>query len=239
MENFFVLLSLAAMICLIIGLIKPSAFKALFKERTSRKTTSITFGIALLVSFILVGVTAEPLTAEQKAKLEAEAAQKEKKDAEASQAAESEAAKNSEPSTEEKLKSIVGEVLDGKTNNDRPDLRDVTVLLDSNAAVVLVSFNADDNLTSNMIQVGIRMKMSDLYYKLYQSGVPIKSITISAYLPLTDKYGNESESIVCTTVLKNEEAVKVNWKADESTVKSMVLPQVWYTSYLHPAIAAE
>ncbi len=196
-----------------------------------------------------MGITAEPLTAEQKAKIQAEAAkeeqeEKEKEKAAAAQAVADEAAaeaarKAAEPSTEDKIKAIVNGELLGKTNSDKGYLREVNVSTSGSQRDVQIKFNANDNLTSNLVQVGIRSKMSDLYYKLYNSKLPISSVTISAYLSLTDKYGNQADDIVYTTILKSDEAEKVNWKAEEFTVKSIVLPQLWSTTYIDPAIAVE
>jgi len=60
MDNLFMVLALLSIIGLIVGLINPNIFEKIFKIRTNRKTISLVFGIAIVVFFILVGVTASP-----------------------------------------------------------------------------------------------------------------------------------------------------------------------------------
>lgn len=57
MNNLFLLLFLASFICLIVGLIKPTAFSRFIKNVTTRKKIGLIFGIITLVLFILFVVT--------------------------------------------------------------------------------------------------------------------------------------------------------------------------------------
>jgi len=57
MNSIFLLLFLASLVCLVIGLIKPSAFKKFFKEKTNRKNVGLSFSTCLILFFILFGVT--------------------------------------------------------------------------------------------------------------------------------------------------------------------------------------
>jgi hypothetical protein len=59
-----ILLFLVSSICLIIGLINPSIFNRIFKKQLNRKNTSSIFGIALIASFILAGMTMPPSSKE-------------------------------------------------------------------------------------------------------------------------------------------------------------------------------
>jgi hypothetical protein len=59
-NGLFLILVLVAPICLIIGLIKPSVFNKIFRKNLDRKATSLIFGVALIVFFILFGVTTPP-----------------------------------------------------------------------------------------------------------------------------------------------------------------------------------
>ena len=56
-NGLFVILILLSPICLIIGLIKPSIFNPVFRKQLNRKKTSLIFGIAFVVFFILFGMT--------------------------------------------------------------------------------------------------------------------------------------------------------------------------------------
>jgi len=62
--DLFAFLFLISSICLIIGLINPSIFNRIFKKQLNRKNTSSIFGIALVASFIIVGMTMPPSSKE-------------------------------------------------------------------------------------------------------------------------------------------------------------------------------
>jgi colicin import membrane protein len=64
MENLFAFLILASLVCLIVGLIRPSVFSRFIKKGLTRKKIGLVFGGAFIVSFILFGITAEPIEKE-------------------------------------------------------------------------------------------------------------------------------------------------------------------------------
>jgi len=237
MEKASVLLFMAALICLILGLIKPSLFKGLFKAKTSRKVVGITFGLIMVASFIVFGAVSKPLTEEEKAKAEIDLAIKESDKEEEVKKKEAKAKPTVAPA--DAIKNIIQEELDGKNNNHKAYLRDINLAMDNNEASVIISYNADENLTTNMTLTGIKGKMGELYTKLYKNHLPIKSVSVCAYMTLSDKYGNNSDDIVYTTVLSKEEAAKVNWSTDDAVLKYTILPKVWTDTYLHPALTAD
>ncbi|MFA5211172.1 MAG: Ltp family lipoprotein [Patescibacteria group bacterium] len=59
MENLFLLIFLGSFVCLIIGLIKPSSFSKFLKGEITRKRIGKIFGISIIVSFVLFGITTE------------------------------------------------------------------------------------------------------------------------------------------------------------------------------------
>lgn len=60
MDNLFLFISIVSIIALIVGMIKPDfVLKFLEKEKRNRKYVSLVFGISLLVSFILFGMTVD------------------------------------------------------------------------------------------------------------------------------------------------------------------------------------
>ncbi|THU36107.1 hypothetical protein FAM09_22245 [Niastella caeni] len=242
MEKIAALVFLIALICLIIGLIKPALFKALFKAKTSRKAVALTFGLVMIASVIVVGVVARPVSAADAAQEEIDQAMEEFIKEEEAKQKEAKQVKEEKPTSltpEEAIKAIIQKELKGENNNDKPFLRDINVAMENNKAFVIINYNANENLTAHLTQVGIKSKMSDLYYKLYKSGQPIGAVSVCAYMTLTDKYGNKTDDIVYTTRLENEEAAKVNWSEDDSMVKNVILPKVWSTLFLHPALSED
>jgi len=237
MDTALALLFLASLICLIIGLIKPSLFKGLFKGKTSRGSVGITFGLIMIASLIVFSfVSKPPLTEAEKAQADIDLAIEEM-DKEQKAEKKQETAPALTP--EEAIKGIITKELKGKNNNNKPYLRDINVAMDNNEASVIISYNADENLTTNLALTGIKGKMSELYTRLYKSNKPIKSVSVCAYMSLTDKYGNEKDDIVYTTVLSKEEAAKVNWNADDALLKYSILPKVWTNNFLHPALTED
>lgn len=243
MESFAALLFLASLICLILGLIKPTLFKGLFKKSTSRKVIALTFGLIMVASMIVVGVVAKPKTEAltEDEELNQWVEEYDKKETEKEKQKQKEAKQSPAPelTPEDKIRNVIEKELNGNNNNDKPWLRNIDLAMENNNAFVIINYNASDNLTKGLIATGIKSKMSDLYFKLYKSGLPIGSVSVCAYMPLTDKYGNESDDIVYTTRLEKEEAAKINWSADDATLKMVVLPKVWNTLFLHPALSSD
>ncbi len=70
MNILFFILFFISFICLIIGLINPSIFVRFLKERATRKSTAIIFGVSALAFFILFAMMIEPTTQTRQAKKE-------------------------------------------------------------------------------------------------------------------------------------------------------------------------
>lgn len=62
MNDLFMVLVLLSLVGLIVGLVKPNLFKKVFKQRTNRKTVGLVFGSAIVLFFILFGVTSPNTT---------------------------------------------------------------------------------------------------------------------------------------------------------------------------------
>ena len=60
MTDLFGFLLLVSFICLVLSLIKPSIFNRFLKGNATRKKTGLIFGIAIIIFFLLIGITAEP-----------------------------------------------------------------------------------------------------------------------------------------------------------------------------------
>ncbi len=71
MNGLFMFLFLLSIVGLIVGLIKPALFNKLFKGNANRKNTSVAFGAAIVLFFILTGVTSpKSNTASQQANIQ-------------------------------------------------------------------------------------------------------------------------------------------------------------------------
>ena len=56
MDNLFILLVFVSFIAFIVGLVRPSVFQKIFKDKATRKNLSIYFIGATIIFFILFGV---------------------------------------------------------------------------------------------------------------------------------------------------------------------------------------
>ncbi len=66
MSGLFVFLLLISIVCLVLGLIMPAWFNKVFRGSASRKKIAITFISAIIVFFVLIGVTSPKTTISQK-----------------------------------------------------------------------------------------------------------------------------------------------------------------------------
>jgi hypothetical protein len=222
MDNLAIVISLVSIVCLIIGLIKPSAFKNIFKQKANRKFLSFFFACLTILSFVVFGITSDKKE-EDKKSLEAQTVKEQNS--------------VSTPATvEDKIKELIKNELTGNNNHDKSFLRDINFVMDNKEASIIIKYNADKNITNDLTKVGMESRMSDLYYKLYKSGFPIKSVSVCSYLTFVDKYGNKADDIVYTTILGKDEASKINWTNDENEIKTVIIPQVWTTNFIHPAL---
>lgn len=69
MNNLFAILLLASVVCLAIGLIKPTVFSRVIKGGSARKKIGLVFGIATLAFFVLFGVTSGTDTKQESEKV--------------------------------------------------------------------------------------------------------------------------------------------------------------------------
>ncbi len=74
MEDIYLLLVLASIVCLVVGLIKPTVFSRFLGEDVTRKRTSATFLIITFASFFLFGTASDANDAAEQAKLSQQAA---------------------------------------------------------------------------------------------------------------------------------------------------------------------
>jgi hypothetical protein len=202
------------------ALIKPESLKKLFKEKTRTKI-ALVFGLGGL-ALLIIGVAITPSNGQP------------------NQAApQTSAASNVPQDPASQIKAIVGNVLQGQTNESgEPKLKSVDVEPDSaanGAWDVTVDFNGDENITNGMTKNGLESQTADIFIALYTSSQKIEIATVTGYLPVTDKYGNTSDGIVYRATLDTDNASKINWGADKATLELQILPGVWDTDFVNPA----
>jgi hypothetical protein len=137
-------------------------------------------------------------------------------------------------SEEDQIKQLVSKQLDGTNDNGKGYIRKIEVIeqIDEGKGV-FVEYNADDKGAVNLRKEGIEKKMSDIYTAIFTSGKNIRRVSVIAYYPTVDKYGNLSDSVVYKTMLEKTEADKVNWNADKYRLETDILPKVWETTLIN------
>lgn len=114
--------------------------------------------------------------------------------------------------------------------SDSKKIKDIQVTKQVNGGYgVLVTINAGDNLSNDLIKKGIWLDMATIYTALYKEPMEVNEVAIVANLDGVDKYGKTSNQVVMKTSLAKEEAQKVNWSADHSSLGLQILPGVWTT----------
>lgn len=141
---------------------------------------------------------------------------------------------NTDLPEDQQLRQIVENTISGKNNLDKDYIKniDITSQVDGGWGV-FVDYNADDNVTTSARKKSIEMKMSEVYIALYTSNKDVRSASVAAHFPLQDSYGNESDVVIYKSVLSKSEADKVNFQANESTLKLRILPSAWETTVLN------
>lgn len=74
MEYVFFLLMPVSLVCLVVGLIRPTVFSRFLKNEATRGKTSAIFGLATLAFFVLFGVTSDANEAAEQEKISQQAA---------------------------------------------------------------------------------------------------------------------------------------------------------------------
>ena len=234
MDNLFLLLFFISIVSLVLGVIKPSIFSKFLRGWATRKGVTKIFGIAAVILFILFGITTDSNKTKQ-IDTNQQTTKKITEQKTETQTSQEQTESKKPLSEEEQIRKLISEQLKGDNNLGKPYIRKIDVIKQVNGGWgVFVEYNADDNLTKNLRKIGIEKKMSEIYIALYTSGKDIRSASVSAYFPLVDKYGNESDGVVYKSILDKKEADKINWNSDPSTLKLSILPGVWTTSILHP-----
>jgi len=59
MENLFIILTLASLVCFLLSWIIPNTFSPLFKNKLSKGKIRLVFGLSIIAFFVLFGITSD------------------------------------------------------------------------------------------------------------------------------------------------------------------------------------
>lgn len=139
----------------------------------------------------------------------------------------------------DKLKALATNAIadSNKTLGNTAAVRSVDVVPQEQGGYgVFVEFDAAQSTSASVMKQGIEYVMADVYGALYTSVLDVRTASVAAYLPLTDKYGNTSAGMVYKTMLEKATADKINWQASTDTLYWKVLPGIWDTTILSPVL---
>ena len=215
MSTLFGLIAFGAFVCACVSLVKPSLFNRFSKKPMTRKRSLTLFSSAFVVALIISAATSpsKPGTDNTVADNAAPAA--------------TVAYITDEGTSERAIETVVVSVLKEKTNMGEDRMRNV----DDVDGTVLIEYNADSNLTNGLTRGAIWTDIIDIVKKL-STNEGIESITVNAYLPLVDQYGNEAPGKVMTVNLTRETWSKINW----DNFNEDNLPKIADFYFVHPAI---
>lgn len=104
--------------------------------------------------------------------------------------------------------------------------------LDKANGFLEITAAGSDNLTNNMVKDGMWIDATDTLKDL-KDVVAIKDVAFSITLPMVDKFGNESQSVVMKINLTQATLKKINW--NNFTFSN--LPDIADSYWEHPALS--
>ena len=230
-SGLFAIIFFISILGLIISIIKPSAFEVYMKSVPAKKDLILGFVVLMIFSVYMVNKFSSPTEnkeqapAQQNEQTVSQSTNETKKIEEVKTSEENKILRE-----KNEIKQIVEKELQGQNNNKKPYLRKIDIVEQSagdGGWGVFVEYNADDNFTPKSVRQGIDIKMADIYKGLYTSGKDIEVASVSAFFPMQDKYGNQSDDVIYKSILRKSDAQKVNWQADKATLELGILPSVW------------
>lgn len=92
------------------------------------------------------------------------------------------------------------------------DSKGLSVKWDAGAKILTVEHDASDNLTNDLIKVGIKVDTFKIMQAIYTKwSLHPSSVIVHENGPTTDKYGNNSKGAWGTAALFSDTAAKFNW----------------------------
>jgi hypothetical protein len=221
MDILFFLLSLTSLVCLIVGLVKPTAFSRFVKGKIARKKIGLIFGIATFAFFVLFGMTTntgkinQSINNNQTAQapsttINTKVGQKETQKSSIPISTN----KTDQQILEENLASIATGRIGGsdmsyrglqveKSDLDRPK--------DTN--MITVSVNVKSFLDKNSLLRNTGTLSSSLLRAVYDvSSMKAYDVLVLYYGETTDKYGNKTNDVILTYAIDKTTYSKINWQ---------------------------
>jgi len=233
METLFVLLFLVSLGCLVASLIKPSWFK-----QESRKRSALIFGGASLVFFILIAIVAPKTTPTTTVATTAAPEVPSPATSTPVVAAPVVPVATSTPANTDadqiqQIKQLVYNVVHGTNSNGESNVReiDVTKASDDTDDASATGWDVKVEINIDGSRTLMNYSMAQIYDSIYANRKDIAKVDVVAFEPLIDQYGNQKDGEVYLTYLTGDQAYKVNWSQDQSTLLYQVLPNLWTVDY--------
>jgi|GEM_PF-1434860 len=213
MTDLLTLLLLASLICLIVGLIKPTAFSRFIKGEITRKRIGLIFGIAAFVFFVLFGITTDA----EKAKVIGTRDTTPLTTTNTKETQKSPipipANKTDQQILEENLTNIVSSVGGSdmshrslqveKSDPDRP----------KDTQMITVSVNVKSFYNKNSFLRNTGKLSSSLFKAIYDaSSMKAYDVFVFYYAETTDRYGNNKDTVVLVYAIDKATYGKINWQ---------------------------
>lgn len=113
-------------------------------------------------------------------------------------------------------------------------IRDYSINASTNSVTVATDGAIDIQFYAETpMRALVEKSMTKAYKYLYTNQHP-PSVKISCVTYVVDQYGNKSEKVVYATHLDQDVASKVNWAADDPTLRS-ILPGLWSVDSIDPS----
>lgn len=193
-----------------------SVFKKNGRVKKSLLTTLLS-SIIFIVGFIILGSTAEPtVTKENKNNENNEKTSqveqtKENDQTNSKPVSKKEKQKDEQLTPTEEIQKIITDKLGKKSNTDKERIISIDDLSESEDSLYyVISLNADDVLTTNMIRSGMLMDSKKILEPISKIE-NLKKVVLQWYFPMVDEYGNESDSQVMIINIEREALDKINW----------------------------
>lgn len=113
----------------------------------------------------------------------------------------------STPSPKEEVKQIVQDTL-GDSNRDVERIQDLRVTDDG---WVHIKWAINDNLSANLLKGSAKLDVTDVAKALCKAD-HCNGLTMNGTFSMRDQYGNVSEDVVVSVVLRPETLAKINWE---------------------------
>ena len=158
------------------------------------------------------------------------------------------------PSEKEALKVLVSETpedaikrfVSGELGSDLISLKadrltadvhgDRTLNHDKQAWSVRVSYRAIPGGFMMSAKEHMDIRMMEIFRNLYTAEVPIKTVSIEAYLDLVDRFGNVEEELVYSTTMEYGTGSRVNWDNFAALIGRADFPDLFDVRFMHNAI---